>query len=75
MYEAQATEVELSQVSGATLQALVAHMYGKLQDITLEQLLPLFVAADAHQVSKIAAIFSTEHRSCVTVLSLFTTGM
>lgn len=56
MQETQAAEVELGQVGGATLQALVAHMYGSLKEITHEQLLPLFLAADAHQVSRSAVM-------------------
>ena len=50
MQETEASEIELGEMEGPVLQALVSHMYGKLSDIEDHLVLPLFMAADAHQV-------------------------
>ena len=50
MKEAEAGEIELGEMEGHILQHMVAHMYGKLSDFPDTDLLPLFMAADAHQV-------------------------
>lgn len=48
--ESTAHEVELGQTEGPVLKALIEFMYGRLSDVPSGILLPLFVAADAHQV-------------------------
>ena len=50
MQETDAAEIELREITGPVLQSLVSFMYGKLTDIPDSHLLPLFLAADAHQV-------------------------
>ena len=50
MKEAASDVVELQDMDGAVLEALVSAMYGE-QGVDVGHLLaPLFVAADAHQV-------------------------
>lgn len=51
MPEAKADTVELSETEGPVLEALIHAMYQKLSAISPELLLPLFVAADAYQVT------------------------
>lgn len=51
VHKTQATEIELSQIDGAILTALVSYMYGKLQKVEDALLLPLFQAADTYQAS------------------------
>ena len=51
MQEGTASTIELKDIEGHVLEAFVAHMYGTLKTITSEQLMPLFLAADAHQVT------------------------
>ena len=48
--ESDASEVELTGLDGPVLQLLVAYIYGKLGKIPDDLLLPLFLAADVHQV-------------------------
>ncbi|DBA81118.1 TPA: hypothetical protein ACH3X2_007090 [Trebouxia sp. C0005] len=48
--EDKAEEVEMGQIEGPVLTALLSFMYGCLEDIPTDIALPLFVAADAHQV-------------------------
>lgn len=48
-YENTAEEVEMGQIEGPVLTALLSFMYGRLEDIRKDIALPLFVAADAHQ--------------------------
>ncbi len=47
--ESTAQEVGMGQIDGLTLTALISFMYGRLDTIPANILLPLFVAADAHQ--------------------------
>ncbi len=47
--ENKAEEVEMGQIEGPVLMALISFMYGRLEDIPADIALPLFVAADAHQ--------------------------
>lgn len=47
--ENTANEVEMKEIEGPVLAALVSHMYGRPIENS-DILLPLFVAADAHQV-------------------------
>ena len=51
MRETDAPEIELHEVEGPVLNLLVLYMYGKLAKIPDCYLLPLFLAADAHQVT------------------------
>lgn len=44
-------EVEMGQIEGPVLKALISFMYGSLKTIPEGLALPLFVAADAHQAS------------------------
>ena len=44
-------EVEMQQIEGPVLKALISFMYGRLKSIPADLALPLFVAADAHQAS------------------------
>ena len=50
MQETNACEIELGDMDGPVLQALVSYMYGRPVQVADEQLLALFLAADAHQV-------------------------
>lgn len=50
MQETGAAEIELNAIPGPVLQLLVSYMYGALAEVPGRQLLPLFLAADAHQV-------------------------
>ena len=54
MQESEASEIELGEIEGPVLQSLVSHMYGKLSNIADHEVLPLFMAADAHQVCLLA---------------------
>ena len=47
--ESIAQEVEMGEIEGPTLTALISFMYGRLDTIPTDILLPLFIAADAHQ--------------------------
>ncbi|DBA99209.1 TPA: hypothetical protein ACH3X3_011825 [Trebouxia sp. C0006] len=51
--ESIAQEVEMGEIEGPTLTALISFMYGRLDTIPTDILLPLFIAADAHQVAKL----------------------
>ena len=44
-----AQEVEMGEIEGPILTALISFMYGCLDSIPTDILLPLFIAADAHQ--------------------------
>lgn len=44
------SEVEMGDIKGPILKLLLRFMYGQLQTIPKEAFLPLFLAADAHQV-------------------------
>ena len=57
MQETEASEIELGEMEGPVLQALVSHMYGKLSDIEDHLVLSLFMAADAHQVCLLNFLF------------------
>lgn len=50
MRDAHSPVVKIGQISGPILKALVQSMYGRLVEIPERILLPLLVAADAHQV-------------------------
>ena len=50
MQEGKAAEIRMKGMKGPVLKDFVAYMYGTLEDIALDQLLSLFLAADAHQV-------------------------
>ncbi len=43
--------IELGDMQGPVLEVLMEYLYGCLTEIPAQLLLPLFVAADAHQVS------------------------
>lgn len=64
MQEGKASEITLRDMKGPILKDLVASMYGALEEITPEHLLPLFLAADAHQVG------CTDMRPCMSDLSV-----
>ncbi len=50
MQEAHESTVELGNIEGPVLRLLISAMYGNYNPESLELLVPLFVAADAHQV-------------------------
>ena len=50
MQEGRATGVTLEDMTGPVLRLLVEPMYGKLEIIQAQALLPLFLAADKYQV-------------------------
>lgn len=50
MQEGSANEIALQDMKGTTLKNFVAYMYGTLDEISPADLLPLFLAADGHQV-------------------------
>ena len=56
MQEGTAATINLKDMEGSVLEAFVSHMYGTLQNITPGQLMPLFLAADAHQVTPCNAV-------------------
>lgn len=47
--ESTAQEVEMGEIEGPTLIALISFMYGRLGPIPADILILLFIAADAHQ--------------------------
>ena len=47
--ESTAREVKMGEIEGSILTALISFMYGCLGPIPTDVLLPLFIAADAHQ--------------------------
>ncbi|DBA99211.1 TPA: Galactose oxidase, central domain [Trebouxia sp. C0006] len=51
--ESTAREVEMGEIEGPTLTALISFMYGRLGPVPKDILIPLFIAADAHQVDKL----------------------
>ncbi len=50
MQEAHDSTVELGDIEGSVLKLLISAMYGDYSLVSPELLVPLFVAADAHQV-------------------------
>ena len=68
MQEGNASEIELQEMKGETLQLLVAFMYGKVKPrkLTQAQLVSLFLAADKHQVLGLARCYS-RHVTCKSV--------
>ena len=50
MHEETLDTIELGGMEGPVLEALMSFLYGSLAKIPAELLLPLYVAADAHQV-------------------------
>ncbi len=50
MQEAHDSTVELGDIEGPVLKLLISAMYGDYNPESPELLVPLFVAADAHQV-------------------------
>lgn len=68
MQEGSASEIELQEMKGETLQLLVAFMYGKIKPrkLTQAQLVSLFLAADKHQVLGLARCYS-RHHACKSV--------
>ena len=50
MREDSKDTIELGDMEGSVLEALMAFLYNCLTEIPAQLLLPLFVAADAHQV-------------------------
>ena len=52
MQEGTASAITLQNMTGPVLKLIISHIYGKLNYIPHEDLLPLFLAADAHQVSR-----------------------
>lgn len=57
MQETTACEIELGDMEGPVLQALVSYMYGRPVQVADEQLLALFLAADAHQVRLMSTLY------------------
>ncbi len=53
MREESMGTIELGDMQGPVLEVLMEYLYGCLTEIPAQLLLPLFVAADAHQVSTI----------------------
>lgn len=51
--DSTAQEVEMGEIEGPTLTALISFMYGRLGIIPADILRPLFLAAHAHQVKKL----------------------
>ena len=51
MREESMGTIELGDMQGPFLEAMMEYLYGCLTEIPAQLLLPLFVAADAHQVS------------------------
>ena len=47
--ESTAQGVEMGEIEGPILTALISFMYGRLGPIPTDILIPLFIAADAHQ--------------------------
>ena len=47
--ESTAREVEMGEIEGPALTALISFMYGRLGPVPKDILIPLFIAADAHQ--------------------------
>lgn len=50
MRDAKSSVVKIGQITAPILKAMLQFMYGDLQVITQSMLVPLFIAADAHQV-------------------------
>ena len=50
MQEGTASSITLQDMTGSVLRLIISHIYGKLNDIPHKELVPLFLAADAHQV-------------------------
>lgn len=50
MHEETSDIIELGGMDGPVLEALMAFLYGSMAEIPAKLLLPLYVAADAHQV-------------------------
>lgn len=50
MHEETLDIIELGGIEGPVLEALMSFLYGALTEIPAQLLLPLYVAADAHQV-------------------------
>lgn len=50
MRESHDHEIELGDMEGSVLTALVSAMYGKLKEVPAANALPLFLAADKYQV-------------------------
>ena len=61
MRETDADVVELTDVEGPVLTALISALYGKLTEIPSALALPLFLAADAYQ-------FGSHGRACIHVM-------
>ena len=53
MRETHANKIELGNMDGPVLTALISAMYGKLREIPSGIALPLFLAADAYQVQSL----------------------
>ena len=51
MREESMGTIELGDMQGPVLEVLMEYLYGCLTEVPAQLLLPLFVAADAHQVS------------------------
>jgi len=63
----RAQEVEMNEIEGPTLTLLISFMYGRLGIIPADILLPLFIAADAHQARAVLLCchcFKVIHPSC-----------
>ncbi len=74
MREESMGTIELGDMQGPVLEALMEYFYGCLTEIPAQLLLPLFVAADAHQVSltttRLQDKFSPKQRAQVHRLSV-----
>ena len=49
----------MGQIEGPVLKALISFMYGCLESIPVDIVLPLFLAADSHQVSLQTSMYIT----------------
>lgn len=56
MRETHDREIELGDMDGPVLTALVSAIYGKLKEVPAAIALPLFLAADKYQVQRLEAL-------------------
>ncbi len=61
MQEQTSQEVEIGQIEGPVLEALVSFMYGKFHEIPVAMLVILLVADDAHHVTSLSCFLCYYH--------------
>ncbi|KAL3161684.1 hypothetical protein ABBQ38_008783 [Trebouxia sp. C0009 RCD-2024] len=71
MRETDADEVELTDLEGPVLVALIAAMYGKLREIPSGLALPLFLAADAYQIEAMRQACLQQLTNHITIDTVF----